>query len=409
MKSSLQFKIISLCISFTCCFIFGEIVFRFLVSYDEDGNSWIGKRILLPYHLPLEAVQKNVDTVSSSQNSIVVYDSLTGWIPRPGKHDNDFNIHNALGIRESSKSREFTKEPGRGIVRIALFGDSYIYGNEVPFEESIGYYLEQNLKKSGIQAEVLNFGVGAFGMDQAFLRWYYQGQQLSPDIVVMGFQPENAFRNVNMIRAFYSRKEALPLSKPRFIIEADTLRLINHPGLPPAALVPTIRNIKNWPLATHESFYNPDDYEEKLWLKSKLVAYVMNIIAVNRWTIKKTEIKDFNIRKEPAILTLKIMDAFKMNVEKYGAKFYTVHIPRSQDLADKKNNENFVYKDMLQTLEKKMTLIHTEDALMQAAKNTDLSDLFEANGHYSAKGNAAVAKEISRFIHGERQKNNLFY
>ena len=45
-------------------------------------------------------------------------------------------------------------------------------------------YLQHKLKDAGIRAEVLNFGVGAYGMDQAYLRWREQGKNFAPDIVI---------------------------------------------------------------------------------------------------------------------------------------------------------------------------------------------------------------------------------
>ncbi len=94
-------------------------------------------------------------------------------------------------------------------MRIAIFGDSFAFGAQVPFEHTWGYYLENNLKEAGLNAEVLNFGVGGYGIDQAFRRWEKEGKAFSPHVVLCGFQPENVKRNVNLIRPIYAPKAGI--------------------------------------------------------------------------------------------------------------------------------------------------------------------------------------------------------
>jgi len=77
--------------------------------------------------------------------------------------------------------------------------------------------------------EVLNFGVGAFGLDQAYLRYLEDGQQFQSHIVLIGFMSENIFRNVNTYRPFYFSDTGSPLAKPRFVIKEDKLSLIPNP------------------------------------------------------------------------------------------------------------------------------------------------------------------------------------
>ena len=44
--------------------------------------------------------------------------------------------------------------------------------------------------------EVINFGVGGFGLDQAYLRYLEDGIQYKSHIVMIGFMSENIYRNV---------------------------------------------------------------------------------------------------------------------------------------------------------------------------------------------------------------------
>ena len=56
------------------------------------------------------------------------------------------------------------------------------------------------------EIEVLNFGVGAYGPGQAYLRYRKEAGPFHPDIVVIGFMSANIKRTVNTFRPFYSRK-----------------------------------------------------------------------------------------------------------------------------------------------------------------------------------------------------------
>ena len=81
----------------------------------------------------------------------------------------------------------------------------------------------------------MNFGVGGYGMGQAFLRWLHLGAQFQPDIVIFGLQPENLKRNVNVFRQMLV-PAGMPFSKPRFALIAQELTLLNAPTLPPEQL-----------------------------------------------------------------------------------------------------------------------------------------------------------------------------
>ena len=77
---------------------------------------------------------------------------------------------NAAGIR-SNKEYAFT--PPRGVRRLSTFGDSYTHGNGVKNDDTWQVLMENY----GSHIEALNFGVPAFGLDQAYLRYLEEGIQ----------------------------------------------------------------------------------------------------------------------------------------------------------------------------------------------------------------------------------------
>lgn len=308
--------------------VFGEIGIRILGEKDVDGEFFFRDHRLYPYKLPVKKIEAKLKRYRESKAAIVLYDQDIGWVPKPGS-SNDLFIFNSAGIRVASAIREYKKVPEKGIFRVLLFGDSYTQGDEVSFEETWGYILEQDLTQRGIRTEILNFGVNAYGMDQAFLRWKKSGVSYSPHLVIFGLQIENAYRNVNIIRPFYNPHTGMPFSKPRFILKDNQLAMINNPVLSPHKLIDLINNIDTWDLVKYETFYDNRDYNVEPWHMSKLVAFGTQI-GSKLFDVNKVD-DDDRFTTEQSELTYRIIEAFKESVKANGAQFVVVHLPKYKE------------------------------------------------------------------------------
>ena len=78
------------------------------------------------------------------------------------------NAHNEQGIFGHNKI--FTIKPREDILRIALFGDSMT-------RTDWGFFPERNLNELGYNVEIMNFGVGGYGIDQMYLHWEIEGKE----------------------------------------------------------------------------------------------------------------------------------------------------------------------------------------------------------------------------------------
>jgi hypothetical protein len=91
--------------------------------------------------------------------------------------------YNSRGLRD----REYEVAKAPGTRRVAIFGDSFAEGLEVPFEDLHAKRLERALAGCvpGGRVEVLNFGVSAYDTAQEW--WYFEreGRQYRPDLVVV--------------------------------------------------------------------------------------------------------------------------------------------------------------------------------------------------------------------------------
>ncbi len=106
---------------------------------------------------------------------------------------------------------------------VAVFGDSFTWGDEVTPEQAYGNVLSRLMG-----CRVANYGVGGYGTDQAYLRYKEVIKDKSP-IVILGHFSDNITRNINQERGFLTNQ---PIGlKPRFVLESNELRLIPLPIL----------------------------------------------------------------------------------------------------------------------------------------------------------------------------------
>ena len=111
-------------------------------------------------------------------------------------------------------------------LRIAILGDSYTFGQDVSFEDTWGHRLE-NFEGPGVQ--VLNFGVPAYGIDQAFSRYLRDVRDWHPDIVILSFISHDLVRSGMVYYWIGFPGAAVPGAKPRFSLAAEEFTLVNLP------------------------------------------------------------------------------------------------------------------------------------------------------------------------------------
>lgn len=155
------------------------------------------------------------------ENKYLLLDSILGWDIAPSIQIKNV-ASNSIGARSS---REYTAKKDSTKVRVLCFGDSFTHCDQVNNHETWQYYME----KGSNNLEVVNFGVPGFGLDQAFLKFQKKQPLLEADYVFIGFMPENIHRIMNVFRPFYNPGTNLPLTKPRFILDNNQLKLIPNP------------------------------------------------------------------------------------------------------------------------------------------------------------------------------------
>ena len=258
-------------------------------------------------------------------SSYMVYDSELGWAIRPHGARGGF-VANGQGLRGG---RDYAPEPPPDRVRVAAFGDSFTHSTAVPN----GFTWEEVLEQLAPGLEVLNFGVPAYGLDQAYLRYRSRGVDFHPAVVLIGFMSENVHRGINTFRPFYFPESGMAFAKPRFVLRGDALELLPNPMLrledyrelvrDPAAVLPR--------LGEHDFYYQRDSARPRLeLLPSVRFAWVVS----RPWFEEPIELEDgrYNTAGEAYRVALATCQVFACDVLEHGALPLFVLFPDRHDL-----------------------------------------------------------------------------
>ena len=367
------------------CFTVMEIAVRLISHRDEDGNRWFGGARLKPYHLPAKRISRLVGEYTAAQSRKLIYDADVGWAAQPARNGN-----NPQGFYSVSPDIDCAQPTDR--LRVAIFGASYAAGS---FETGWWRHLEKALNDAGVRAEVLNFGCGGYAMDQAFLRWRKQGAAYHPHIVLFGFTRQNCENNLNLLRMVCEPDSGIPFMKPRFLLEGDQLRLINTPTPAPEELPGLAARFNEWPLARHEHYFKAEDFQDRPWRRSLLLALLEARIGAAH--DRATAADFYQEDGEAARLAVKLIAQFKQEAEAAGSRFYILHLPAEPDLRTLQATGNYPFAGLFAAVNRIAPVIQPEPAMLNTARGHNLSRYFY-DGHYTNEFNQVIGATVANAL-----------
>jgi hypothetical protein len=384
------FVAIFVLLSLGLAFAAGEIFVRVSGRYDEDGTFYFRERPIPPFSPPVKHAQRLVDEYLRDQTGYMQYDADLGWTNRPGSCTRDKRYcANSAGLRAD---REYAKERTTGVLRVSLFGDSFIHGHDVGLPGSVAPQLESALAARGIKAEVLNFGVGGFGMDQAYLRYSRDDAKFESDVVVMGLQFENIGRHLMVFRLIAYPQTAIPFSKPRYYFEGPSLLLANKPAVAPEKIPETLANFHLSPLRRFEFFYT-EKYARRWYLRSRLVAVIADALR-RRHAEAAPNLGDPN--GEGVRVTRRILEMFRNDVGVTRRPFLLVYLPLKDNIQARLDGHDDPAEPLIALFRHDFDLVDPSARLVDLARERGAAAV--APGHYSAEGNGAVAEAVAERI-----------
>jgi len=321
------------------------------------------------------------------------FDAELGWNVRPNSvsADGKFAI-DALGARGP---REYGQEPAPGKRRIITFGDSFTFGDEVPAEFSFQWLLEQRRP----ELEVLNFGVGGYGTDQAFLRYQRIGPGLGAEVACLGILLENIGRNVNRYRPLWNTLTGICVTKPRFVLdERGELELVPQPFGSRAELRAAILDGSLFGhIAEHEHWLGPRVLTGHVSSIARIVAGYF------AYRARSPALLWSDPEGEPFRVTVAILEAFHRRALEDGARLAPILVfPSREDLGSYGLSGRSYWGPFFAELERRqIPYVDLVTPIVEAARaqpgHTALETLY-FGGHLSLAGNTIVAEELSRWL-----------
>jgi lysophospholipase L1-like esterase len=280
---------------------------------------------------------------------------------------------------------------------VAVFGDSFVYGTEVADADAWASRIEATYP----DLEVLNYGVGGYGLDQALLRYRLEGAALQPDVVLVGFIVDDIRRVVNVYQRFASTSSGI-FTKPRFRLDEE-----GHLELLPSP----IHTLEDWrPIlddpatvvawGKDDQWYEPLVYENPLYDFSALVR-----IATSGWIRLRHRYIDpdrlflgetLNPSAEAFLLQMAIFRAFVSEVRANGAEPIIVFFPSRRELEAERDRRSQAYVPMTDQLRHEhIDYWDAKDAFAPLLASDRMNEWFEPGGHYSPAGNRIVAEWLA--------------
>lgn len=338
--------------------------------------------------LTLEA-RTNLDAfLARGAGASMDMDPALGWVPI-----RDTAEINSAGMRDD---REYAPTPPPGVLRIAAFGDSFTYGSDV----ALGENWAKQITALSPSIEVLNYGVGAYGLDQAYLRYLAVGGDYHPDIVLIGYMSENLARNVNVYRGFYSRSYGDSIfTKPRFKLENGALVLVPNP----LSTMDAYRSLRANETEVLREVGRHDFHYFGLYGDGALdflpSVRLGKIAAAETRKRLQTPIYTgdgrYDERSEAYQVTLRLLDRFYAAVLARQALPIIVVFPDLNDQRRSREGLSRRYAPLLAYLEARgYRFIDAMDALEREQARYSIDDLSVKWGHYSKLGNEIVARHI---------------
>ncbi len=267
--------------------------------------------------------RKQALLANKAPEKVLVHDADLGWTNARSFHDkHDSQSTNSKGLRGT---REFDQRPAAGVLRVALFGESFIFGEEVPDDEE----LCAQLGALDPTLEVMNYGVSGFGTDQALMRLRGEGVNSHAQVMCIGVMLENIVRNVSRftrLRNPYLKGVGI---KPRFRLENGALALVPTPFATELAVCDAVLAKTLPDLVREYDMFAEAPYDSWIWKSSLARLYT-------GWQGAKA--RDYRAawqaeQAEPFQLMLAILQAFDREARAAGAERTIVLVfPPKEDL-----------------------------------------------------------------------------
>ena len=344
------------------------------------------------------------------------YNQYLGWDKK--KNVKNYELKNNQKISYSISSKGYRKSKFTKYKNlIASFGDSYTFCRQSNNNQTWQEYMSKKQK-----VFISNYGVGNYGLDQAFLK--YKKTKLTKDtkIVIFGIVPEticriqSVWKNYLEFGNIHGFKPYCTLKVKKFMIKENFLKKSHNfkdlkPIIKKISIVDRfykekyLKHLLKFPYSYH--YLKNISFNIRITLKYFLLI-IQGKTSLNNMDEKFFQIvmknnisKSHKLYKESYSLSLleSLLDKITKDVKKKNRRCIFVIFPQLFDLelSTRTNYQNFFKK-----VKNKIDILDLTDEFIDQKdyKNFYISDKY--GGHFNKKGNNLVAKILTKKTANER-------
>jgi hypothetical protein len=344
---------------------------------------------LLPFAYNAQRVTRIAD-----DDTYIRFDRDLGWGLAPSHTRRDDGRVYRTNSQAMRADREYALETPTGRQRIAAFGDSFTHCSEVTQRDC----WVPRLEESWLGTEVLNFGVTAYGPDQAWLRYQRDGRPYQPCAVLIGYFVEDIDRVVNRFRPFIHPDDSVMLSKPRFLLDGDGLALLPNPTTDPLELADPDHVERT--LGAHDAWYFPGTFVAGPLDKLEIVR-IARTAAYRQARASLVRSDDryplYEQQGEAFQVTGRILIQFAEQVRANGATPVVIVFPGERDLLDEQKGQPPYWPLVTWLGRAGVITLDLMDVMAEEVEQQGIDQLF-VERHYSSVGNRIVAKHLAQTL-----------
>lgn len=323
---------------------------------------------------------------------LINHDPVLGW---PGRAALGGGELDAIRSRIVPASPDPTAEPCASI-----YGDSFAWSSEVDAVHAWGNVLSQ---LAGCR--VHNFGVAAYGTDQAYLRFRKLEGVDRSKVVILTHLSENVLRNVNRFRNLIAPANTFAF-KPRFVIaEGGEIALLPMPA--PAAEEDARALLRSPERYLDEEWFAPggpagvvkDAFPYTLAVARSLGSYRVRAALAGEPPHAAFYRADHPSRG--LAVSAGILRAFRHDAVARGVSPYVVFIPLPADFEYRKGHGSFPYASLVEEARRAgIQYLDIGDHLVERLQGRSPCSLYRrcAGGHFNEDGYRALGEIAFEFL-----------
>jgi hypothetical protein len=329
------------------------------------------------------------------------FDPELGWVRKPNTTHEEVGRDGKKTTYNIGKDGERESGHSRLKKKIATYGDSFCFCRQNNDNTTWQWYLSELSRTN-----VLNFGVGNYGLDQALLR--LKRSNIKTETVILCVVPSTIVRCLCVWKHYNEYGNTFGF-KPRFDLNNGELVLYDN-------IVKTEYDFQR--LKELVPFLQNTDYFYKTKFRKEMIRFPYTYHFLKNWRrnipiawwVTKGEIDkammkimDINLKlrvdlykKEyPVDLLLSIVKDFELYAKEKGFKPVLMIIPQKDDIEYIKKKKDYYYEAFLGKAKTYMKVIDTTSFLLEEKDLNELySDDNKYGGHPCPKGNEKIANYV---------------